>query len=241
MSKPNLVMDIETTPDYSRSDLWLAGQTKPQFVENAPDPSWSFPVAEQAWIDGQMKKMALQPEACMMVGLNVIKGDGPPLSGWVGEPRKDSGEPWTERQLLELFWSWAAECPRIIGFNCLRFDVPVIKVRSAILGVLPTCDLTNLKPWETRVLDLLRLRFNDSNRDSYMSLKALRRMLQLPIPEKYAEVIDNNGGDVETLYLRFMSGDQDALRLLKLYGELDALTTKLLAQHWSGYFYQRID
>jgi predicted PolB exonuclease-like 3'-5' exonuclease len=234
-----LYFDVETIPDYSRSDLWQQGIV-------APDPPVTATPEEAAFLaqqyqKRQMKRMALQPEACQIVGLNVILGDGEPKSGWAGEINPATGQAFSESDLLTLFWSWAAQCPRLIGFNCLRFDIPVILTRSALLGVMPTVNFFDEKPWSDRVVDLLRRRFKDASRDSYMSLKALRRVLQLPIPEKYAEVMDNTGADVESLYLQFLAGDQEALRLLKLYGELDVLSTKLLAQLWSGYFFGRIE
>lgn len=230
MTLKNFFVDIETTPRYEVSDLWLARKERPADVE------------PQAWVEIQMKAMALQPEACQIVGLNVILGnEGEPKSGWVGEINPATGEAFSEADLLQLFWSWAAQCPRLIGFNCLRFDLPVIYTRSALLGVLPTKAFYDSKPWADDVIDLMRRRFKDASRDSYMSLKALRRVLQLPIPEKYAEVMDNTGADVENLYLSFLAGDQEALRVLKLYGEADVCTTRALAQLWSGYFFGRIE
>jgi hypothetical protein len=55
-------------------------------------------------------------------------------------------------------------------------------------------------------------------------------------------VLDNTGADIEQLYLSFVaSDDAEALRLLKLYGELDVWTTRELALLYSGYFFQRIE
>jgi hypothetical protein len=226
-----LYFHVETIPNYEISDLWLDRRQRPEHTEEKP---------ESEWLDAQMKAMALQPEACKLVGLNVLIGEGEPKSGWVGET-SPTGAPYTEEDLLTLFWQWAATSPRLVGFNCLTFDLNVIRVRSALLGVLPTVNLFDIKPWEDKVIDLLKRRFEKAPRDQYLSLKALRRLLGFQVPDKYAEVMDSTGADIEGLYLRFLSGDADALRILKLYGELDVWTTKALAQLWSGYFFQRIE
>jgi RNase H-like protein len=227
LSLQNLIFDVETIGDYARSDLWLSRKERPADVD--PDE----------WLNEQTKLMALQPEACQLVGLNVILGDGEAKSGWVGEENKATGQPYSESDLLNLFWTWAAQCPRLIGFNCLRFDLPVIYTRSALLGVRPTVELFDVKPWQDRVIDLAQRRFGHSR--DWMSLKALRRVLQLPVPGKYESVLENTGTDVENLYLAFLSGDAEALKTLKLYGELDVYTTRALAQLWSGLFFGKIE
>lgn len=230
-----LYFDCETIPNYELTDVFLERRSRPDFEK---DPS---PTAAQDWLDMQAKAMALQPEACKLVGLNVAIGEGDCKSGWVGEP-SPTGELYDEAALLRMWWSWAATAPRLIGFNCINFDLNVIRVRSAMLGVAPTRNLFDLKPWQDDVIDLLQRRFKGTPREQYLSLKALRRLLGFQVPGKYAEVLDNTGGDVEQLYLQFVaSDDAEALRLLKMYGELDIWTTRALAQHWSGYFYQRIE
>lgn len=231
-----LFFDIETVANYELSDEWMARRPKPEPEGHLGDDLDAL----RRWQDEQLKEMALQPEACKLVGLNVIIGDGEPKSGWAGE-MSPKGELYTEGDLLVLFWSWAAQCPRLIGFNCNRFDLHVIRVRSALLGVAPTINLFDIKPWEEKVIDLLERRFKGTPYSQFLSLKALRSLLHFEVPEKYQEVLANTGGDVESLYLRFLAGDDDALRLLKLYGELDVLTTKMLAQMWQGYYFSRFE
>lgn len=239
-----LYFDIETVPLYELTDAWMERRPRPDFEHDADGDlvtDDAAKLAEQVWVDQNMKQMALQPEACKMVALNVIMGDGDPKSGWVGE-LSPKGEPYTEADLLTMFWAWVAQCPRLIGFNCINFDLKVILSRSAMLGVVPTKELYDVKPWESTIIDLMQRRFKGTARETYLSLKALRRLLGFEVPEQYAEVLDNTGGDIEGLYLQFIGGDDaEALRVLKLYGELDVWTTKKLAQLWSGYFFQRIE
>lgn len=239
-----LFFDIETIANYELSDEWMARRPKPDFESDVDDGSvlgaTREALAQTEWLNSEMKAMALQPEACKLVGLNVIIGDGEAKSGWVGEV-SPKGDAYTEADLLVLFWSWAAQCPRLIGFNCNRFDLHVIRVRSALLGVAPTINLFDIKPWEEKIVDLLERRFKGTPYSQFLSLKALRSLLHFEVPEKYQEVLANTGGDVESLYLRFLAGDDDALRLLKLYGELDVLTTKMLAQMWQGFYYSRFE
>lgn len=243
MKPQNFYFDCETIANYELTDAWMARRPKPEFRPSfldGPFPPDPLP-SEQEWVDEQMKAMALQPEGCRLVGLNVILGEGDPKSGWVGEVNAKTGAAYTEEDLLIMFWQWAAGAARIIGYNCNRFDLHVIRVRSALLGVNPTMNLFNIKPWEDTVIDLLERRFKGVPTAQYLSLKALRRLLGFQVPEKYNEVLENTGGDIESLYLQFLAGDTDCLRVLKLYGELDVLTTRMLAQMFSGYYYQRIE
>jgi hypothetical protein len=251
MTLKPLFFDLETIPNYELSDEWLKRRPKPDFesdvnVLTASDAELeeeAIVLAErrQKWTDAEMKSMALQPEACKLVGLNVILGDGEPRSGWVKEVNPKTGEPYEEPDLLALFWNFAAQSPRLIGFNCNRFDLHVIRVRSAILGVLPTIDLYDIKPWDSKITDLLERRFKGVPTAQYLSLKALRALLGFEVPEKYAEVLSNTGGEIESLYLQFLSGDAEALRVLKLYGELDVWTTRRLAQMFQGLYFQRFE
>lgn len=50
-------------------------------------------------------------------------------------------EPGTEKEILEQFWTIAAQYNCFISFNGRSFDVPFLMIRSAILGVKPTKNL----------------------------------------------------------------------------------------------------
>lgn len=224
--KHPLYFDVETIANFDLYDAWAPTEEDTERRRNRS-------------LNEQIKDMALQPEACRLVGMNVALGrEGEPKSGWVGETSLN-GTVYTEADLLALWWGWAKHCPRLVGYNINKFDLHVIRVRSALLGVRPTVDLWNLKPWDDRVIDLLERRFRGTPTDQYLSLKKIRRLLCPAVPEIYEEVAGAAGGGVETLYLRWQanSDDAEALRLLKLYGELDVWTTRWLSQMWEGFYF----
>lgn len=229
-----LFFDIETVPDADRLPL---------FAEDLDAKAWDAVNKEGAEINEEdaatlhAKKVQLigatTPEYLQIIGCNLGFDDAAPRSGWVGEVR-DGGEPLTERDLLKAFWSSAKQAKHLIGFNCNRFDLPAIYVRSALLGVEPTVDIWAKKPWDYFTLDLMELRWPRYAGAQFQSLKALRRILSLPVPDEYADLLDMTGGDVGALWA---AGDFETCRR---YGELDIWTTRSLARHWAGYFYPMI-
>lgn len=199
------------------------------------------PPMAQIEADETSRVLATSAEYCSIVGLNFATDEGEPHSAWVGDVDRQ-GDPINERTLLDAFWNLAEKSKHIIGFNILRFDLPVILTRSALLGVEPWPGLKywNLRPWEEFVIDLMKKRFANASYNEFKSLKELRRCLQLPITEEYRDVAGMAGDSVEKLYLEFCAGDAGALETLKLYGKLDIITTRELARLWSGYFFPHL-
>lgn len=230
-----LTFDIETTTDSERlllfqDDLSLkaAKATEYEIQRGADSEDTVALVDERIALFG-----ATTPEYLKIIGMNLGFDGQPPRSGWVGEVR-NGGEPLTERDLLEAFWSSVKSAKCIVGFNSIRFDLPAIMVRSALLGIEPTRNLTDLKPWENFHVDLLARRWPYKAGARFQSLKALRRILALPIPEQYIDVSGMDGGNVGPIW---ESGDFATLRA---YGELDIITTRELCRHWGGYFFPAV-
>jgi hypothetical protein len=98
------------------------------------------------------KKMSVTPEFCQIVAMGFAYGDDEPIAMIAEKPSE-------EVLILETFWE-TVYCLRapIVGFNVLGFDLPVIFVRSALLGVKPSRKI-DLKPWGTDVYDLFKKRF----------------------------------------------------------------------------------
>lgn len=209
-----LYVDIESFFDVNRLDL---------FAQKPDETPEDF-----------HKRMALDPDMLTIIGLNYALNDQPARSGWAGECNPDI----QERDLLTTFWSLVKKADIIVGFNILGFDLPSLLTRSAVLGVPPVQGFTywNLKPWESYVVDLFKRRYQYTNKTQAKSLKELRRIFSLSIPAEFDEVLALDGGSVEALYLQWMGGDDEALRLLKLYGRCDVETTRALYQFWRGYF-----
>jgi len=57
-----------------------------------------------------------------------------------------------EAELLRAFWGFVARGPgarvRLISFNGRGYDLPVLAIRSAMLGVKPVRGLLDAKPWD---------------------------------------------------------------------------------------------
>jgi len=126
-----------------------------------------------------------------------------------------------ERTLLEAFWSLALECRPLIGFNVLHFDLRVIMVRSALLGVMPS-RFMDLKPWGRDVIDLMIVRFGSAS--GAMGLKKLAPLYGIELP---AAGVD--GSQVEEL----MRTDP---KKVAEYVRSDVAITRELYRKLSGFF-----
>lgn len=121
--------------------------------------------AEAAFI----KKLSVNPQYCKVAALGFACGEMP-AKGMIGD----------EREMLEKFWAMAAMCNPIVGFNHNGFDLPVILVRSMILGVKPTRKL-DISPWSDSCLDLMVKIFG---KGPAIGLKRLAGMYGLKVEEE---------------------------------------------------------
>lgn len=136
----------------------------------------------------QRTELSVTAEFCRVVALGWAEGDSDPEAHVVGMPRYTvSDGPIDERLLLVEFWNLVEfRKPTVIGFNILDFDLRVLLVRSALLGVQPT-RLFDLKPWGRDCIDLMKLRFPTGKA---MGLKRLARLYGLPCS------VDDVGGSM---------------------------------------------
>lgn len=230
-----LYFDCETIPDYSRTDLFTPKVNMKKICEDLGNELTEEEYSEREAVETS-RVLSTQAEYCQLVGLNFALDEEEPHSAWVGDIDK-LGEQVTERSLLEVFWMLAPKVKSLIGYNCLRFDLNVILTRSAFLGMEPSRAFYDVKPWQNDVIDLMKRRFQYALWAEFKSLKELRRILQLPIPDEYRDAILMDGGSVESLYMQALAGDAEALAKLKLYGRLDIITTRELARFWSGLYF----
>lgn len=136
------------------------------------------------------KLLSTTPEYCAIAAFGWALGDGNIESLVLGE----NGV--TEVDILTAFWDYAKACKQLCGFNILRFDIPVVYVRSALLGI-PSSRMIDLKPWGGEVLDIYLLRFGpggNSSKDRPGRLKDLSRVYGIDVPAG-----DMDGGDVASL------------------------------------------
>lgn len=94
-----------------------------------------------------IKSMSVTPEFCRVVSFSVKVGQ---RAGDV----QTLCDPSNEVFLLHELWDWINRGDRIIGFNCLAFDLPVIFFRSMLLGVQPSRSIDMRKYGSRDVLDL---------------------------------------------------------------------------------------
>jgi predicted PolB exonuclease-like 3'-5' exonuclease len=163
--------------------------------------------------ENQRKTMSVTPEFCRVVSLGYAIGSEKPTSLTVG----NSGI--TELDLLKRFWELVASTKGpIVGYNVAGFDLPVLFVRSALLGVDATRKI-DLTPWKGDVCDLMQARFP---RGGSRRLKDLARLMGIEVP---AEGVD--GSQVYGLYAAgkldeiaaYVQSDVDVSRSLhRLYG-----------------------
>jgi hypothetical protein len=120
-----LVFDVETSPIDGAKD----------FLEPISAPStYKKPEAIEGYIQdataAQLGKCALDPDLCRIVALGTYRSDE---DYQVHLAESDA----IEKAALEQFWDALGPYPypRLIGFNVLGFDLPVIIRRSQYLGV----------------------------------------------------------------------------------------------------------
>jgi predicted PolB exonuclease-like 3'-5' exonuclease len=126
-----------------------------------------------------------------------------------------------ERRVLGGFWQHAKHLSPLIGFNILDFDLRVILVRSALLGVRPT-RLFDTRPWGKDIVDLMKLRFPTGKA---MGLKKLARLYGFP----EGPVDDVDGSQVSEL----MHTNPEKLAE---YCKSDIVKIRQLYKFYCGYF-----
>lgn len=170
----------------------------------------------------QRTELSVTPEYCRVVALGWAEGDSDPEAEVVGLPRIEASDGLVdERLLLVEFWNLVEyRKPTVIGFNILDFDLRVLLVRSALLGVQPT-RLFDLKPWGRDCIDLMKLRFPVGRA---MGLKKLARLYGLP-----CSVDDMDGSMIADLI------ETEPERVAG-YVKSDVDLTRQLYHFYAGYF-----
>jgi len=129
----------------------------------------------------RIKLLSVTPEYCKIAALGWAQMEEAPQAMVLGEEyREDAGRLVTEAEILEQFWWVVEKCSPIVGYNLLHFDLPVVFIRSAILGVEPTKRL-DLRTWSSDVVDLFKVRWPTFGSGG-MKLKDLARVLGIEVP-----------------------------------------------------------
>lgn len=168
----------------------------------------------------RQKLMSVTPEFCRVVALGWAVGNDPSESMVFGQPTADGRGTLAEVNLLERFWSLIAVSGAIVGYNVAGFDLPVLFVRSIILGVDSSRKL-DLRPWGSDVCDLMQQRFPKGGQ---RKLKDLARIMGIPVPAG-----DVDGSQVAELFRT------DPVKLGE-YVRSDVSITRALHQKYRGTF-----
>lgn len=171
--------------------------------------------ARETALAARVKTCSVTPEFCRIVAIGLAVGDGDVHA--ILCPTIDE-----ERDALALFWDFVRRVRGpLVGYNILGFDLPVILTRSALLRVVPSKPLGNLRPWDKDAIDLMERRFKTRGA---AKLKDLAKWLGLPVD---AEGVD--GSQVAEL------ARTDPAKLAE-YVKSDVALTRRLFKFWSGYF-----
>lgn len=135
---------------------------------------------------------SLEPDLCEVVALGVMQPNGEPIV----MTRQDNDE----AILLAWFWD-AVSLHRLVGYNILAFDLPVLVRRSQLLGVKHP--VVNLDRYRSPHIDLMqRLSFNGAI--TFRSLNFYARRFGLACAEDTVA-----GADIPRLVI---DGEWDAIR-----------------------------
>lgn len=139
--------------------------------------------------EDRIKLLSVTPEYCSIAAMGWTIGSDPIRSLVVGETLH-TGHVVDERYILGAFWANLDLARPIVGFNCLTFDLPVIFVRSAILGV-DSSRVIDMRPWGDDVVDVFAKRFGKlgPSNGQPRKLKSLAPLYDVPIP---AEDVDGS-------------------------------------------------
>lgn len=134
------------------------------------------------------KLLSTTPEYCKVAAIGWARGNDAIQSIVLDE---DNGE----LRILSVFWQLAAVLNPLIAFNGISFDLPVIFIRSALLGIASSRSI-DMKAWGRDVVDPYYLRFGSRGAGNGRpgKLKQLARLHGIAVPAG-----DVDGGCVDQL------------------------------------------
>jgi len=185
--------------------------------------------------DKLIKKMSLTPELCRIAALALAYGEDGDISCAVVETED------AEVSILEHFWA-SANCTyqnkiylrKIVGYNHTKFDLACILTRSAMLGVSPSRQPVDSRPWGNDIIDLAECRekWLFWGRDSKNNLQFMAQAYELDSLTDYTNLVDEYLKGEDTLELL-----ENHPQLLKAYCSNDLYWTQQLYGKMKGLFF----
>ncbi len=181
--------------------------------------------AESSAKDDRIKLLSVTPAYCKICALGWAVGGEEPASMVLSQTQHDftcPAVPITERMILEKFWELAERYGPLVGFNHANFDLPVIFMRSGIIGVGPT-RVIDTSPYGKDCLDLMTKMFG---RGKAIDMKTLCDLCGIAVKEP--------GVDGSMVNAMMERGDLDAVGR---YVRSDVWAERDLFHFGSGYFW----
>lgn len=232
---PKLIFDIETVGE-NFDELDTATQdTLTRWIKREASNEGEY---EEALKDLK-EELGFSPLTGEIVAIGVLDCEKDKGAVYFQAPGKKLAEteedgikfkPMTEKEMLQNFWSGAANYQEFVSFNGRAFDVPFLMIRSAIHGIRPTKDLMsnrylNSQKYDAKHVDLLdQLSFYGALRRKG-SLHLWSRAFGIPSPKANGITGDEVAG---------LFKEKKFLDIAK-YNVGDLRATKKLYEYWEKY------
>jgi hypothetical protein len=171
------------------------------------------------------KLLSVTPEYCKIAAMGWCEAKGDPDWMVLGEEyREDAGREVLEIEIIERFWELATKHDPLVVFNGISFDLPVLFVRSALLGIEPTRRF-DLRTWGNDVIDIFKVRWPNWS-GAAMKLKQLAATLGIEVPA---------GEDMDGAAVEGLMQSREFEKVGKYVGS-DVVVLREVHQFYSGFF-----
>jgi len=221
-----ILLHVNPRHDYlcALADIEVAKEKPRDGIRKAIAAVYKMRDDAERQINSQQKQMSLCPEMCQIVAIGWAVGNAHPGSLVVGQAIPNGVV--TERGILEFAWSLLHLHGPVVGYNVRSFDLRVIRVRSILLGIEPSCVL-NDSPYGNRdVCDLMDSRYGrGGGSEKSLPMKQLARLYGIPVPAG-----DVGGEDVARIFA------EGGIEGLGRYVQSDVWVSRELHRKFYGYF-----
>ena len=148
----NLYFDIETEPNDG-----MIRDNPPVIRVSAPS-NYKDPEKIERFVEEKtaqkredfVSKAAVDLDYARITAIALAWETGHPVASLVGV----DGD---EESIIRWFWGLASKAARLVGYNIVGFDIPILQRRSFVYDIRPAFPLIGIKPWDNKIADLMRL------------------------------------------------------------------------------------